>query len=158
MAPESTTTRATWRWVAAYSAIPAVEAQSVLIVYAIGFAAFAARPGFEHHDAEERPARRRRRPSSAGRSSTSSSVRSVRAARSARRDDGYQIRIGARVFANFGWSPSMWRRSPSATTSRSGRMFQLLTPTHPTDAGLRPAKWEAAAPITIGDNVWLAGA
>ena len=36
---------------------PAVEAQSVLIVYTIGFAAFAARPGFEHHDAGERRAR-----------------------------------------------------------------------------------------------------
>lgn len=35
----------------------AVEAQSVLIVYTIGFAAFAARPGFEHQDAEERRAR-----------------------------------------------------------------------------------------------------
>jgi maltose O-acetyltransferase len=34
---------------------------------------------------------------------------------------------------------------------------QLLTPTHPTDADLRRAKWEAASPITIGNNVWLGG-
>jgi maltose O-acetyltransferase len=34
---------------------------------------------------------------------------------------------------------------------------QLLTATHPVAAGLRRAKWEAAKPITIGDNVWLGG-
>jgi maltose O-acetyltransferase len=34
---------------------------------------------------------------------------------------------------------------------------QLLTPTHPVEAGLRRAKWEAARPISIGDNVWLGG-
>jgi TetR/AcrR family transcriptional regulator, tetracycline repressor protein len=35
----------------------AVEARSVLIVFAIGFAAFAARPGFEQQEPEERRAR-----------------------------------------------------------------------------------------------------
>ena len=34
---------------------------------------------------------------------------------------------------------------------------QLLTPTHPLEPELRRAKWEAAEPITIGDNVWLGG-
>jgi maltose O-acetyltransferase len=34
---------------------------------------------------------------------------------------------------------------------------QLLTPTHPLEAEPRRAKWEAAEPITIGDNVWLGG-
>ncbi len=38
-----------------------------------------------------------------------------------------------------------------------GPNVQLLTPTHPLDAALRRAKWEAAEPITIGDNVWLGG-
>ena len=38
-----------------------------------------------------------------------------------------------------------------------GPNVQLLTPTHPLDAELRRAKWEAAEPITIGDNVWLGG-
>ena len=33
----------------------------------------------------------------------------------------------------------------------------LLTPTHPIDPDLRRAGWEAARPITIGDNVWLGG-
>ena len=34
---------------------------------------------------------------------------------------------------------------------------QLLTPTHPVEPGPRRDKWEAGAPITIGDNVWLGG-
>jgi maltose O-acetyltransferase len=34
---------------------------------------------------------------------------------------------------------------------------QLLTATHPIEAELRRAKWEAAKPITIGNNVWLGG-
>jgi maltose O-acetyltransferase len=38
-----------------------------------------------------------------------------------------------------------------------GPNVQLLTPTHPVEADLRRAKWEAARPITIGSNVWLGG-
>ena len=38
-----------------------------------------------------------------------------------------------------------------------GPRVQLLTPTHPVDAEPRRAKWEAAEPIAIGDNVWLGG-
>lgn len=34
---------------------------------------------------------------------------------------------------------------------------QLLTPTHPIDPGPRREGWESAAPITLGDNVWLGG-
>lgn len=35
--------------------------------------------------------------------------------------------------------------------------MQLLTATHPVEPEARRAKWEAAKPITIGDNVWLGG-
>ena len=35
--------------------------------------------------------------------------------------------------------------------------MQLLTAYHPTEPGPRRAKLEAAAPIAIGDNVWLGG-
>ena len=35
--------------------------------------------------------------------------------------------------------------------------MQLLTATHPLEPGARRDKWEAAEPITIGDNVWLGG-
>lgn len=38
-----------------------------------------------------------------------------------------------------------------------GPNVQLLTPTHPLDPEPRRAKWEAAKPITIGNNVWLGG-
>src|SRR5690606_34665283 len=38
-----------------------------------------------------------------------------------------------------------------------GPNVQLLTPTHPVEPGPRRDKWEAAEPITIGDNVWLGG-
>ncbi len=34
---------------------------------------------------------------------------------------------------------------------------QFLTPTHPVEAEARRAKWEAARPISVGDNVWLGG-
>ena len=34
---------------------------------------------------------------------------------------------------------------------------QPLTPTHPIDPGPRRSGWEAAEPITLGDNVWLGG-
>lgn len=33
----------------------------------------------------------------------------------------------------------------------------LLTPTHPLDAAQRRSGWEAGAPITVGDDVWLGG-
>ena len=38
-----------------------------------------------------------------------------------------------------------------------GPGVQLLTPTHPIDPELRRAKWEAAEPISVADNVWLGG-
>ena len=38
-----------------------------------------------------------------------------------------------------------------------GSHVQLLTPTHPVEPEPRRTKWEAAEPITIGDNVWLGG-
>jgi maltose O-acetyltransferase len=38
-----------------------------------------------------------------------------------------------------------------------GPNVQLLTPTHPVEPEPRRAKWEAAKPITIADNVWLGG-
>jgi maltose O-acetyltransferase len=38
-----------------------------------------------------------------------------------------------------------------------GPNVQLLTPTHPVEPQPRREKWEAAKPITIGNNVWLGG-
>ncbi|HJV09035.1 MAG TPA: sugar O-acetyltransferase, partial [Acidimicrobiales bacterium] len=72
-------------------------------------------------------------------------------------DYGYQIRIGARCFANFGLVALDVAAITIGDDVQFGPYVQLLTPTHPTDAGLRQAKWEAAEPITIGANVWLGG-
>jgi len=72
-------------------------------------------------------------------------------------DYGYQIRIGARTFINFGLMALDVAAITIGEDVQMGPNVQLLTPTHPVEADLRRAKWEAAKPITIGDNVWLGG-
>lgn len=70
---------------------------------------------------------------------------------------GYQIHIGARTFVNYGLVALDAARITIGADVQIGPNVQLLTPTHPLDAAQRRAKWEAAEPITIGDNVWLGG-
>jgi len=72
-------------------------------------------------------------------------------------DYGYQTFVGARVFANFGLISLDVATVTIGDDALIGPNVQLLTATHPIAAGPRRAKWEAAKPITIGDNVWLAG-
>ncbi len=72
-------------------------------------------------------------------------------------DYGSNIRIGARCFANFGLTALDVAPITIGDDVQMGPHVQLLTPTHPVDAELRRAKWEAAKPISIGDNVWLGG-
>ena len=72
-------------------------------------------------------------------------------------DYGYQIHIGARTFANFGLMALDVAEIKIGDDVQIGPNVQLLTPTHPPDAEVRRAKWEAAKPITIGDNAWLGG-
>ncbi|PRY29471.1 maltose O-acetyltransferase [Pseudosporangium ferrugineum] len=72
-------------------------------------------------------------------------------------DYGYQTFIGARTFANFGLLCLDVARITIGDDVQIGPNVQLLTPTHPVAAGPRRAKWEAARPITIADNVWLGG-
>ena len=72
-------------------------------------------------------------------------------------DYGYQTFIGARTFANFGLMCLDVARITIGDDVQIGPHVQLLTPTHPVEPGPRRDKWEAAAPITIGDNVWLGG-
>jgi maltose O-acetyltransferase len=67
-------------------------------------------------------------------------------------DYGYQIHIGDRTFANFGLMALDVAKIVIGDDVQIGPNVQLLTPTHPTDAQLRRAKWEAAKPITIEDN------
>lgn len=72
-------------------------------------------------------------------------------------DYGYQIRIGARSFANYNLTALDVAAITIGDDVLIGPNVQLLTPTHPVDPEPRRAKYEAAAPITIEDNVWLGG-
>ncbi len=70
-------------------------------------------------------------------------------------DYGAHIRIGARSFANYGLVALDVAPITIGDDVQIGANVQLMTPTHPIDPQLRRAKWEAARPIAIGDNVWL---
>jgi maltose O-acetyltransferase len=70
-------------------------------------------------------------------------------------DYGRHIRIGARTFANYGLVALDVAPITIGADVQIGTNVQLLTPTHPIDPRLRRDKWEAAKPISIGDNVWL---
>lgn len=72
-------------------------------------------------------------------------------------DYGYQIHIGDRVFANVGLVCLDVARISIGDDARLGPAVQLLTPTHPLEAGARRDGWETAEPITLGRNVWLGG-
>jgi maltose O-acetyltransferase len=72
-------------------------------------------------------------------------------------DYGNHLRIGARTFANFGLVALDVAPITIGDDVQIGPNVQLLTPTHPVDAESRRAKWEAARPITVSDNVWLGG-
>jgi len=72
-------------------------------------------------------------------------------------DYGSQIRIGSGTFVNFGLIALDVVDITIGDDVQIGPNVQLLTPLHPLEAGARRAKWENAAPITIGDNAWLGG-
>lgn len=72
-------------------------------------------------------------------------------------DFGTQIAIGTRCFVNFGLVALDVARISIGDDVQIGPNVQLLTPTHPVEPESRRAKWEAAQPISIGDNAWLGG-
>lgn len=72
-------------------------------------------------------------------------------------DYGSHMRVGARTFINFGLMALDVATITIGEDVLMGPNVQLLTPTHPLDPDTRRAKWEAAMPITIGDNVWIGG-
>jgi maltose O-acetyltransferase len=72
-------------------------------------------------------------------------------------DYGTNLHIGARTFVNFGLVALDVAQIRIGDDVQIGPRVQLLTPTHPLEPALRRAKWEAAEPIAIGDNVWLGG-
>jgi maltose O-acetyltransferase len=72
-------------------------------------------------------------------------------------DYGEHIAIGARTFVNYGLVALDVARIEIGEDCQIGPNVQLLTPFHPTAPEPRREKLEAAAPIAIGDNVWLGG-
>jgi maltose O-acetyltransferase len=72
-------------------------------------------------------------------------------------DYGSHLRVGARCFANYGLVALDVAPIVIGDDVQLGPNVQLLTPTHPLEPEARRAKWEAAQPITIGDNVWIGG-
>ena len=72
-------------------------------------------------------------------------------------DYGYQTRIGARTFANWGFIALDVGRITIGDDVQIGPNVQLLTATHPLDPEARRQKWEGSMPIVIGSNVWLGG-
>lgn len=72
-------------------------------------------------------------------------------------DYGENIHIGAGTFVNFNLTALDVAAIRIGEDCQIGPNVQLLTSTHPIDPQPRRDKLEAAAPITIEDNVWLGG-
>ena len=72
-------------------------------------------------------------------------------------DYGFQTRVGARTFANFGLVALDVAPITIGDDVQIGPNVQLLTATHPVEPEPRRAKWESAKPVAIGNNVWLGG-
>jgi maltose O-acetyltransferase len=73
-------------------------------------------------------------------------------------DYGYLIEIGANSFLNYDAILLDCARITIGDDVSIGPRAQLLTALHPMeDHELRRERWETAAPITIGNNVWFGG-
>ncbi len=72
-------------------------------------------------------------------------------------DFGAHITIGARSFANTGFTALDVGPITIGEDVRLGPHVQLLAVTHPLEPQARREGWQTGLPITIGDNVWLAG-
>jgi len=72
-------------------------------------------------------------------------------------DYGEHVSVGPRTFANYNLVALDVAPITIGADCQLGPNVQLLTALHPIDPAMRRAKWEAAEPITIGDNVWLGG-
>lgn len=72
-------------------------------------------------------------------------------------DYGSNIELGNNVFINFGCVILDCSYVRSGNNVMIGPNVQLLCAYHPVDATERNSGYELAAPITLGDNVWLGG-
>ena len=71
-------------------------------------------------------------------------------------DYGYQIEVGSRTFINFGTVILDSAPVRIGDDVQVGPGVRIVTPTHPLDPDERRTRIESAAPITIGDEAWLA--
>lgn len=72
-------------------------------------------------------------------------------------DYGSRLHVGEGTFVNFGLVALDVVDIRIGRNCQLATNIQLLTPVHPLEAQPRRDGWEAAAPITIGDNVWIGG-
>ncbi|MBF6339032.1 sugar O-acetyltransferase [Nocardia abscessus] len=73
-------------------------------------------------------------------------------------DYGHLIKVGSNSFLNYDAIVMDCAPVIIGDDVSIGPRAQLLTALHPMDDHeLRRKRWETAAPITIGDNVWLGG-
>ena len=72
-------------------------------------------------------------------------------------DYGSHISIGARTFVNYDGVLLDVAPIRIGAACQLATRVQLLTATHPVDPEPRRLGWESAAPIELGDNVWLGG-
>jgi len=72
-------------------------------------------------------------------------------------DYGYTTTVGERTFINYGAIILDPARVRIGADVQIGPNVQLLTATHPVDAGTRRARWESAQSITVEGGAWLGG-
>lgn len=72
-------------------------------------------------------------------------------------DYGSNVRLGNGVFVNYGCQLADVATITIGDHCQIGPNVQFLTPIHPQDAQRRKDLWEKAAPITVGQNVWIGG-
>lgn len=72
-------------------------------------------------------------------------------------DYGIHISLGEDVFVNVGAVFLDCAPIAVGAATQIGPNVCLLTPDHPRDPVRRRQGWEAAHPITIGENVWIGG-
>ncbi|MFC7456460.1 sugar O-acetyltransferase [Brachybacterium sp. GCM10030267] len=72
-------------------------------------------------------------------------------------DYGSNLHIGAGTFVNYHLTALDVVEIRIGDNCQLGPNIQLLTPVHPLEPEPRRQGWEAAEPITVGDNVWIGG-
>lgn len=72
-------------------------------------------------------------------------------------DYGSNVRLGTWVFVNYGCQLADVATITIGDYCQIGPNVQFLTPVHPVDPQRRQDRWDSAAPITVGRNVWVGG-